>query len=134
MYKYVQGYARPLPSSVVVQNWYETCTRLQYSVCRNEAASIRNGSAKTLCSTALRYATHAYCLWWTQLDDLLLLHFEVDDLLHSNLELCNVLIIYIVPSRQQRNIVQLYTIVVLLVLALPHKSQSWPGSVSKLKN
>ena len=58
--KYVQGYARSLPSTAVVQNLYETCTRLQYSVCRNEAASIRNGSAKTLCSADLRYATHAY--------------------------------------------------------------------------
>ena len=57
--KYVQGYSRSLPSTAVVQNLYETCTRLQYSVCRNEAASIRNGSAKTLCSADLRYATHA---------------------------------------------------------------------------
>ena len=55
--KYVQGYARSLAA---VQNLYETCTRLQYSVCRNEAASIRNGSAKTLCSADLRYAMHAY--------------------------------------------------------------------------
>ena len=58
--KYVQGYARSLPSTAVVQNLYETCTRLQYSVCRNEAASIRNGSAKTLCSADLRYAMYAY--------------------------------------------------------------------------
>ena len=55
-YKYVQGFQT---LTVAVQNLYETCTRLQYSVCRNEAASIRNGSAKTLCSADLRYATHA---------------------------------------------------------------------------